>query len=613
MEQFALRRVLTVMRPRFAALFLAAACAAPQPPPPRLAAAPHASIPETPPRTPPGKARVDLAVRKSTFFLGENVLVDYCVVNTSPAPFSIDVGGDYRGSSRSLRFKVEARDSHGVLQPDPDPHPTNFGGMSYSPEIAPGGRWCQSLPLLRYARIDAPGTYTVTVTHDLGWKGEKAPTGTVTLTLAMPSPAQAEHVVAAMEALKPDPDTSAGNVSADYPDFSGLRYEVYVAPLVARAKKGDLHAFEGLTNVPTEAATRALVALLALPDHAASQAAAQALAMRLPDPALHGALGPRNVFENAYADQRRYLARAWVPSLAGDVRAAARARLGSSDPNDAIDGAFMLEALGTPADGPALVQALDAAIDRTRTQPPETNIYPPPRGACQELLRAADVLVGRKLAPPAHPKTAGEVALWLVALPHASPRPPGWQAELGRAMRHPIAYVRKLALDYVPSGALSAALLPAVAADLKDADADVVVAAAQLAEREHARTLGLALVAAMPKQKGLRLDVVSNAAYSLGARRERARMLLSLLGSDAAFHEAMSELVDMLQASGRSTSGEPSKAERAALAKRWAAFLAKHTKEIEAGTTIPLSDPTVTKDLLPSGWKLDRKDGTSWP
>src|SRR5438094_7234758 len=105
------------------------------------------------PKVTPGSARIDLAVRTPKRFLGENVLLDYCVVNTGSTPIAIDVGGDYRGSSRSLRFKVAVTDAKGVALPDPDPNPMNFGGMSYSPTIQPGKKWCQSLQLARYARF----------------------------------------------------------------------------------------------------------------------------------------------------------------------------------------------------------------------------------------------------------------------------------------------------------------------------------------------------------------------------------------------------------------------------------------------------------------------------
>jgi hypothetical protein len=41
-----------------------------------------------------------------TFFLGENVLVHYCLENTPLTAFQISWGGDSRGASRSVRFKT---------------------------------------------------------------------------------------------------------------------------------------------------------------------------------------------------------------------------------------------------------------------------------------------------------------------------------------------------------------------------------------------------------------------------------------------------------------------------------------------------------------------------
>ncbi len=524
------------------------------------------------------------------------MLVDFCVVNTSSTPLEISVGGDYRGSSRSLRFKVEVRDKSGALLPDPDPEPVNFGGLGYSPKIAPGDKWCQSLPLVRYARVDAPGTYAVTATHDLGWSAP-APRGSASVTFVEPTAADAERVVAAMEKLPADPETSAGKTSVDYQDYSTLRYDAYVTPLSARAGH-DVRAIAGLAEIPTENATRALVSLLGSTNADVARAAARGLAMRLPDPALTGALGKRNPFENAMTPQRKYLsAHAWSRAFEPDVRSAAKSRLTSADSRDQADGAFMLEAVGTPAEGLDLTKALDAAIERTRTVPAETDIYPVPRGACQELLRAAEMLVARGLAPSASPKTPGEIAVWLVALGRAKPR--GWEAELERAMKHAIPYVRELALDHAPTG-LPASLVPVVASDLAHADADVVVSAAQLAEREHVASLANDVVRAMGKQKGLRLNIVSNAAYALGARKERVDALIALLGKSDTFDEAMSELVGLLDSHGRSSSGEVPAGERPVLAARWKAWAGKHAAEIRAGTKLP-----VESDLVPSSWKLE--------
>ena len=566
-----------------------------------------------------GKARVDLGLRRPQYFLGENVLVDFCVVNTSDDPFKIEVGGDYRGSSRSLRFKVQVRDASGALVADPDPDPMNFGGIGYSPEIAPGKRWCQSLPLMRYARIEAAGTYTITATHDLGWnecRGAKrsgtrdggvgagapdcedtAPTGTATVKLVTPTAAQAEAVVANMASLPDDPQTSGGKISIDYADFSTLHFNAYVGPLGARAKAGDVRAIDGLTWTPTEEATRALVILLGAPNADVARAAARGLAMRLPDPALSGALGTRNPFEGTYAEQRKYLGKAWVPSLANDVRAAAKTRLASSEVKDQQDGAFMLEALGTTADGPDLIKALDVAIEKTRTTPAETTIYPVPRGACQELLRATEMLVARGLSPVASPKSPGEIAVWLFALGNA--KPAGWEGEMKKLLRHAIPYVREIALGKVPANA-APTFAADVAANLTNADADVVVAAAKLAQRDKVTSLGKTVVAAIPKMTGIRLNAVSYAAYELGARKERVDALIPLLANKALFMDVMRELFGLLDQKSYGSSGDTPDAERAVLVTRWKAFAAKHASEIKAGTKMP-----VEKDLVPSNWTLD--------
>jgi hypothetical protein len=279
---------------------------------------------------------------------------------------------------------------------------------------------------------------------------------------------------------------------------------------------------------------------------------------------------------------------------------------------DQRDGAFMLEAVGVAADAPDLVKAMDVAIDLTRTVPAEVNIYPVPRGAVQELLRATEILVARGLKAPAAPRTHGDLALWLVAL-HAGARPNGWEAELLAAMKHPTPYLRQLAMERAPD-ALPATLVPAVAANLADADFDVQVAAAELAQRAKLVALTQDVVKAMSKVTGIRLNIISNAAHMLGARYDRISMLVVRLSEKDAFDEALGELVDLIEYQGRGSSGYPTDAQRAAVVTRWKEFVASHRADIEAGRRIPLTDPSVTPDLIPPTWKLHRPGGKGdWP
>ena len=78
------------------------------------------------------------------------------------------------------------RDAQGRPVPDPDPYPTNMGGLSWGREIKPGDRHYESLPLMRYRRFEKPGVYRLRVSHDFGWKAtdpSKFPAAEATLTV----------------------------------------------------------------------------------------------------------------------------------------------------------------------------------------------------------------------------------------------------------------------------------------------------------------------------------------------------------------------------------------------------------------------------------------------
>src|SRR5439155_6104901 len=126
-----------------------------------------------------------------------------------------------RGATRHLRFKVMATDDKGKEVPDPDPSQDCFGGLGYSKEIKPGDKHYESLPLLRYRRFDRPGTYQLSVSHDLGWgKGAgKAAPARATIKFVMPTPKQARQVVKEMDNLPKDHGGSAGEKRRPYADF----------------------------------------------------------------------------------------------------------------------------------------------------------------------------------------------------------------------------------------------------------------------------------------------------------------------------------------------------------------------------------------------------------
>jgi hypothetical protein len=204
---------------------------------------------------------VDRAQRR---LLGENVLVDYCLDNTSGAAFPIRFGGDYRGSSRHTRFKITATDASGRLMPDPDPNPFGMGGLSMDDHLDAGQSHCESVPLMRYVRVDAPGEYLVRVGHDLGWTDDTPPAGEIKVTFVMPTPAEAEQVVVTMASQRFE-TPSYGHLTPPYPDFTALRYPVYLPLLEKRAQAGDERAVHGISEIPSLDATRVLLKLLEHP------------------------------------------------------------------------------------------------------------------------------------------------------------------------------------------------------------------------------------------------------------------------------------------------------------------------------------------------------------
>ena len=157
-------------------------------------------------------ARIELSFDKPSYVLGEPVLLHFCIVNVSNRPFDVEIGGDYRGGSRSTRFKVSVTNGAGVAMPDPDPSGFNLGGASTVRQVAPAGRECRSLLLMRYARIDEPGTFSIRATHDLGWKTSTPPGGTTTIALTMPGAEEANRVLDATLALPDLEDYAPGTM-----------------------------------------------------------------------------------------------------------------------------------------------------------------------------------------------------------------------------------------------------------------------------------------------------------------------------------------------------------------------------------------------------------------
>ena len=65
----------------------------------------------------PDGVKVSLQPGKSSYLLGEPILVQFTLQNTGSAPFSFEIGGDYRGTGFPLRYKFVVTDADGKVMP----------------------------------------------------------------------------------------------------------------------------------------------------------------------------------------------------------------------------------------------------------------------------------------------------------------------------------------------------------------------------------------------------------------------------------------------------------------------------------------------------------------
>ncbi len=565
----------------------------------------------------PEGADVILRTGRKEYFLGENVLVDFVLTNKGAVPITINYGGDYRGSSRSLRFKVQAKDSAGRLAEDPDPFPMCMGGMSQSPQVRPGESWVESLPLLRYGRFDQAGTYTIRASHDFGWTetSRPRPVGETTITFAMPEAAQAEKIVEEMMRAPDDPHRSYGKASSPYADFTCLRYPVYLAPLSRLAWSGDRRALQGLGAMETSGATEELIKLLDHPDSAFALEAALTLNGRLPDPEWAGQLPSRSPFRDGRTEQRKHLVKtAWDPRFVPAIRAHAFRLLADDDPEAIAAGGFMLQAVGEPADLPVVLAELDRQLSRFgNREDPKENILNAP-APIRELLRAGKVLTLRGHPAPVTP--AAEL-VWLEALPPvAADRPAGWEETLLPLLRSPCPLIREKAVLLLPSP-VPQAIRPQVVAAFSDPDLGVRRAACEWV--------------CLSKDAAFRPEVVetlrtarhewlfrsaANAAETLGARQAVVQANIARLEDKSQVADALRNLALLTIAGfkgGSSGDSNRTPEELRAIKTAWQSFLDHHAAEIDSGKKFQIGSPDLTPALFGKALRLHFDDGSQWP
>jgi hypothetical protein len=417
--------------------------------------------------------KITMKPRKADYLLGENILLDYQISYDGEGGLAIDTATGI-GTDSCL---VVATDAAGKRVPAStlEFHCTGQAGGF----VRRGAPWTYTIPLTYYCRIDKPGTYRVRVIHDLYWStnalsGKTRPISKydplsaakddprwaeATITVRMPDEAQARKVVDDMRRLPLDVEyyRHLGGVweTDDYADFACLAFPVYLPILaeLAKDKRDGNRALMGIAHIPTPEATQTLLRLMASADQEGRRRITAALCDRLPDLPGVNRSERENPIQFLDADPKQVKA-SWRDDFAVPTRQIARKMLTAGDLRSIRAGAYVLGAIGTRDDTPALAATLsrllflfELAKSAKEFNPEAEDI----RATCRALTRAIEALAQRGVTPTADPRTAGEIIHYMLTLKLSSGfRPGDWEQRCANWVRNGTPSARVFVLTNTP-------------------------------------------------------------------------------------------------------------------------------------------------------------------
>jgi len=197
---------------------------------------------------------------KTKLVWGEPMFITLVVQNLDEEKFTFEFGGDYRGSGRHERFKIEVTDSGGKLLPDPS-QGFHGGGILSSRVVQGRDVAVETVQLAEYRSLPGPGEYTVSCRFDLvrSWATGDKPEfrvpveTTYKLTILPREPANVQRVLA--ELFQQSYATSGTPLGRLIDTICSFGKEAAVPGLVKIATDGDathrIAAIRGLGKVTT--------------------------------------------------------------------------------------------------------------------------------------------------------------------------------------------------------------------------------------------------------------------------------------------------------------------------------------------------------------------------
>lgn len=582
----------------------------------------------------PSGAKVTLRLPTSVM-IGEEIPAALVVENTGTTPFEISTGGDYRSTGYPQRIKVRVQDSIGDQLPELPREAIGFGGgglIGFTPPILPGKNKEVEFPLECYVSFRKPGIYHITAGHDLGWivdPDHPHPFAKATLRVTEPNAAEAQAYVEKLFTSRPpvpaDPDYISGYEHDFEKQLSVLRHPAYLPALITRAQAGSVAAVAGIGHVATPGATSALIQLLDHPSPNVIIAASQQLLRRLPsfeDPT-KSAL-PGWTWSTYQIDP--LLPTTWDSGFQDDIMKAAVKLLAHAEIDVITASARIIEARGGPDQAPAVLAALQKALD----------IYHPPRTGSeantldapkpqQTLIHTLASLRARGWR--SEPGDAAQTLAWFYQLADPTIPPPAddsWKESVLVGIENGPAALRMAALQAIPHP-MPDAYEPALLRALEDRDLGVQRVACEAAGKSKRTVFARPLVQiAETAPESFLQNAAVNAAHECGARYELWQALAAVIPDEKQMVYVLSTLVegtiDLPKSKGGGGNSGFTRDQRFAIRDAWRTFLARNQETLAAGKRVPITDFETIEALVGLNFRPDDPavrvnfpDGTVWP
>ncbi len=573
----------------------------------------------------PNGAKISLRL-PDTVVIGQEIPAILLIENTGTSAFNITIGWD----RQSMEVRVYDESQTKLPELPPETHRGSSGFIS-TKTIQPGKSELIEFPLEYYVSFRKAGVYRVTASHDLGWGADPAhprPIAETTLTALEATSYQAisyVNQIFAEHAIPVDYPSSPSRELHLQKKLCVLRHPVYLPVLLKHANAGSKAAVLGIGHIADKEATTALLGLLKHPSSEIVATAAEQLVRRVPS--RENASQPatlRGWFSQYQIDS---LLPSWDSEIEKPFIEAALNMLGSTDPEVVQMGAHIIALRGEPENAPAILDALQKALD----------IYQPPRAGPDANTLDAPKPQKQLIATLAALRQRG----WRTTYNGGTARMVAWFCQVADpTIQTPISDdTRRSMLTWIDNGpatlricALQAIPQPMpdiyeqpVLKALDDRDWAIMRVACEVAGKSKRPVFARSLTQIVEQATEQFLEYAAkDAALACGARMELWQAFATVIPDNKRMVNAIRSLIEgtieLPSSNGSGGNRNFTRDQRFEIRNAWRAFLAANQDTLSAGQRVKLTDPETIAALTGMNFhpnqpavELSFRDGTRWP